>query len=704
MEIPDPAAEMAAARQQVTPGAVEDAIGPESALSQAPTTHERAWVDIATLLAAAAVLVIVARLNYLAFHVTVELATITVMVTIFAISWHTYRLSTNGYLTLVGMAALPIAGVTFLHALTYFGMPAPLGLSKDLPTQLWLVARFLTVAAFIIAPTYIGRRLARPFYAFVAFGATAVLLVGTVFLGLFPSGYLVGQGLTPFKIASEYAIMLGFAVALWLLWRNRAAMPADVCRLLATSITLSIAAEALFTTYTDVYGITNMIGHLVYLASFYALYRALVDAALERPYEALFRELAQSEASVREAHRFSEGLNQIDAAINSTLDSDQILSGLLERAGSVLGADAAVLSLLEGDRFHPRYFWGYSGSEFDDTALDRDIGRHLFRAWELRRPVTIEDTQSNPIVSSELVDATGAKSILASVLVVRDEPIGGLGFHWRSSPHTFTDGEIDFARKVSTALSMALENARAFATEHEIAEALQTDMASAVERISGVEIGQVYLPAPGPGRIGGDFFDVFALDANRLAFLIGDVAGRGLAAANTNATTRSIVRALALVDPEPGVVLQRASDSLARQLESNEFVTAAFGVLDVRDGSSRIAIFGHPDPVVVGRTDFAPPEGARCPPLGVSPGGHCPVWRLTLDPGETLLLFTDGVLETRCGHEFFGAGRLDAVLRGESPDASAQGIADGVLGAVLEFAGGHASDDLAILAIRYLGP
>ncbi len=670
---------------------------------ESPRRRTGAWATILVCVAVGGALAAISRIDYVAFHLIIEVAVVVVLSTMFAIAWHTSRVSTNGYLTFLGMAALPIAVVTLLHALTYRGMPVIPAHTTDMPTQLWLVSRYITVAGFLVAPAFAGRRLERQLAWLAAFSALALILVASIFVDVFPHAFIEGRGLTAFKVTSEYAIVGGFALALGLLWRRRAVLPADVFRLLVGALATSILAELLFTTYSDVYGITNMLGHLTYLLSFYLLYRALIDVVLERPYEALFGELAKREAALRETHRFSEGLNEIDAAINSTLDSDEIFRRVVEMSGSILRADAAVLGVFEGDRFRPKYFWGYSGSELDGITLDRDSGRHIFRSWEIGMPLSIADTADSPYASPKLVEATGVRAILANVLALRGQPIGALGLHWLHGPHAATDDEIDFVRKVTSSLALAVENALSYAGEHEIAEALQTSMASAAEGVTGVDVGHVYVPAPGPGRIGGDFFDLFALDDTRLAFLVGDVAGRGLAAAATNASTRSIVRALAYVEPEPGLVLQRASNALVRQLGESEFVTAAFGVLDTTDGSARIAIFGHPDPLVAGRDEIRPPDGMRCPPLAISSEAPCAPWELTLEPGDTLVLYTDGVLETRAKGEFFGSERLREIVDASAGSATAQAIADSVLDAVREFAGGSLTDDLAILAIRYVG-
>ena len=664
--------------------------------------RRRHWENVAFCAAVGVALAALSRFDYIAFHLVAEVAVVVVLFTMFTLAWRTYGVSTNGYLTLMGMAALSIAVVTLLHALTYRGMPALPGHTDDTPTQLWLVARYLTGAALLAAPAFVARRLSRPGLAAGLFGVAAAAAVAAVFAGVFPAAFEPGQGLTPFKVWSEYMVIAMFALALLLLWLRKADLASPVYLLLAGAIASAIVAELLFTTYSDAYGITNMLGHLAYLLSFYLLYMALVDAALRRPYEALFRELAVSEQALRRSHHFSEGLNRIDVAIHSTLDSEEILQRVVSMAARIIHADAAVLGVFDGDRFRPRHFAGYSGREFRSITLNRDVGSHILRAHELGHPLAITDARSDPGVSRELVEATGVRAILANVLTVRDEVIGGLGFHWIAGPHVATDDEIDFTRKVSSSLSLALDNARAYAQEHRIAEALQTDMASVVADAPGVDVGQVYVPAPGAGRIGGDFYDVFGLDDERLAFLLGDVVGRGLTAASKNAMVRSTVRALAFVQPDPGVVLEQAREALARQLHPFEFVTAVFGMLDTRTGWVDIAVAGHPLPIIVERPHLEPPEDVRGLPLGMGGAGGNPSWSLQLRPGETLVLFTDGAYEARRAREFFGEKRLMAAIEGTAGLPSAQAVADAILTDVRSFAG-DIHDDLALLALRYTG-
>jgi serine phosphatase RsbU (regulator of sigma subunit) len=239
--------------------------------------------------------------------------------------------------------------------------------------------------------------------------------------------------------------------------------------------------------------------------------------------------------------------------------------------------------------------------------------------------------------------------------------------------------------------------------EHRVAETLQDAMMAAVETTAEVEVGSAYRSAPGVGKIGGDFLDLFELGNGTLAFIVGDVAGKGIEAAATNALARSTVRALAYRNPnDPSKVLAGANDALRHQLRSAEFVTAVYGVIDPRSGHVALALAGHPEPVVCGRPDVVPDESVRNPPLAVIEGRTFGVWEFALTANDVLVSFSDGIIEARRGKELFGVERTREVLH-SCADRSCQQIADTLLAAVDSFSNGELRDDIAILALRPKG-
>ena len=116
---------------------------------------------------------------------------------------------------------------------------------------------------------------------------------------MFPAAFVTGTGLTPFKIASEYAVSLALLGAIGLLIRSRRVFSPGFVRLMVAAMAVTIASEMAFTLYTDVYGIANMIGHLLKVLAFYLVYKALIETTLVKPYDVLFHELKNSELGLQ---------------------------------------------------------------------------------------------------------------------------------------------------------------------------------------------------------------------------------------------------------------------------------------------------------------------------------------------------------------------------------------------------------------------
>jgi len=258
-----------------------------------------------TLLLAAAVLVglILANLyNYLLFHTLVEIFSVVVACGIFIIAWNTRRIMNNNYFLFVGIASLFVAFIEIAHILAYKGMGIFPGASADLATQLWITSRYLQSLSFLLAPWFLGRKL-RVGWAFAIFLIATALLLTTIFSGTFPACFVEGSGLTPFKKGSEYLVCLLLLGALFFLDRKKRDFDGDVVRLLTGALLTFVAAGLAFTLYTDVYGISNAAGHFLQFAGFYLVYKALIETALARPYDLLFRDLKQSEERYRRLYK-----------------------------------------------------------------------------------------------------------------------------------------------------------------------------------------------------------------------------------------------------------------------------------------------------------------------------------------------------------------------------------------------------------------
>ncbi len=240
--------------------------------------------------------------GYLLFHSLAEIFSITIACAIFMIAWNSRRFLDHPYLLFLGIAYLFVGGLDLLHTLSYKGMGVFPADDANLPTQLWIAARYLQSISLLLSPLWINRKLKANLILLVYAGFVALMLLAIFPWQVFPACFIEGQGLTPFKKISEYIISLILGTAIVLLLPRRKAFDPSVFHLLIGAILATIAAELAFTFYENVYGFFNLLGHLLKVVSFYLTYKALIETALGSPYDFLFRNLKKSE----EAFRFSE--------------------------------------------------------------------------------------------------------------------------------------------------------------------------------------------------------------------------------------------------------------------------------------------------------------------------------------------------------------------------------------------------------------
>jgi signal transduction histidine kinase len=241
------------------------------------------------------------RYSYLLFHSFIEVATVAVAFALFALTWNARRFLSTGYLKTIGIGYGFIGLVDLVHALAYKGMNVFSGYDANLPTQLWIAARYAQAAVLCLAPLLQQRRVDERLLLAACATVTAAILAAT-FSGAFPDCYVEGQGLTTFKIGSEYLISALLVASLVPLYGMRAAFSREVYWLIVGSIVLTVLSELCFTAYVSVYGFANMLGHLVKLGAFYLTYRALLVTGISEPFDLIFRDLKLTEDRLRRAH------------------------------------------------------------------------------------------------------------------------------------------------------------------------------------------------------------------------------------------------------------------------------------------------------------------------------------------------------------------------------------------------------------------
>jgi len=264
--------------------------------------------------------------RYLLFHSLVEIFSIVIGCGLFLVAWNVREFIRNNYLLFIGVAYLFVAGIDLIHMLSFKGMGIFPGSDANLPTQLWIAARYMESVSLLIAPRFVERK-PNVYAVFGVYSAAfALLLVSIFYWGIFPTCFVEGVGLTRFKIVSEYAICLILMVAFVLLIPHRKEFEPRVVRLVLISIIFTIGSELAFTLYMSVFGLANLIGHYFKVISFYLMYRAIIETGLREPYGLLFRELEGEKSALQESE---ERLRLAQSSANVGIWERHIRSGRL---------------------------------------------------------------------------------------------------------------------------------------------------------------------------------------------------------------------------------------------------------------------------------------------------------------------------------------------------------------------------------------
>lgn len=263
----------------------------------------RMYEYAAAAVAVGAALYLTTLYHFLFFHTLVEFFTIVVASGIFAITWNAGQFLKNDHLRFIGMAYLFVACIDLLHAMTYKGMPVFQEYGPNLPTQLWVLARFLGSGALLLAPAFFHRPLRQEWTLAILTAITALSLYAIFRGDIFPVCYVEDQGLTTFKVVSEYVICGMLLMSIVGLFKHRDRFEPEVLRLVLWSIVVTIGSELTFTLYTGLYGLPNLVGHYLKLVSFYLMYRAIITTGFTQPFSLMLRELKNEQDQLRESEQ-----------------------------------------------------------------------------------------------------------------------------------------------------------------------------------------------------------------------------------------------------------------------------------------------------------------------------------------------------------------------------------------------------------------
>ncbi len=298
-----------------------------------------------------------------------------------------------------------------------------------------------------------------------------------------------------------------------------------------------------------------------------------------------------------------------------------------------------------------------------------------------------------------------AKQAIASFLVVplvASDELLGLIVLGAAAEDRFDTGDLELLRLAADRMAIAIDHVQRFAHGRQLVETLQRSLLpDRLPHHPRLELAARYLPSGLAPQIGGDWYDALELDRDRTAVMIGDVVGHGVRAATTMSELRNALRAFAVEGHSPGSALHQLDRVVHATLGPGMIATVLFLIIDASKGTVSISRAGHPPPALrsaTGEIRFLETGGTL--PLGIDDRVKADEAEYQVNPGDTLLLFTDGLVERRRESINTGFDRLrDAFI---NAPADVEELCDYILERTVTEQASH--DDIAVLAVRILGP
>ena len=303
----------------------------------------------------------------------------------------------------------------------------------------------------------------------------------------------------------------------------------------------------------------------------------------------------------------------------------------------------------------------------------------------------------------ELIRQLQLRSAMVVPMVARGRTLGAISIIGAESGRTYDEADLLLAEELARRAAMAVDNARLYTELSGIADTLQAELLpTEIPHIPGIDVAVRYRAAGELNRVGGDFYDVFGRGPNEWAVVIGDVSGKGAPAAAVTALARYTLRTAAANAATPSAALDALNEALLERRRDQEFCSVALAFVTLQDQGLdvKLSLGGHP-PALIKRASgeveaFGSPGllmgFVREPPLSDDD--------LRLAPGDTLLLYTDGVTDAAHDGDRFGDDRLRALTGELSLDLHASEIAETIEHIAVAHAVSQPQDDMALVAVQ----
>ncbi|MBI4260207.1 MAG: SpoIIE family protein phosphatase, partial [Actinobacteria bacterium] len=343
---------------------------------------------------------------------------------------------------------------------------------------------------------------------------------------------------------------------------------------------------------------------------------------------------------------------------------------------------------------------------------DADAPSGTARVARTGEPEMVEDIPEEAIEAAardeehlRLLRELRLRSYMCVPITARGRVLGTLTLVFAESGRRFGPTDLELAGALAARAAVAVENARLYEERSYVARTLQRSLLPPqLPEVPGFQLAARYHAAGEGNEVGGDFYDVFDTGDGGWGFIMGDVCGRGADAAALTGLARHTIRAAAMRDRRPSQILATLNEAIIQQRSDQSFCTVCYvRVHPGDDGGARLTVAcgGHPLPLVLRRDGSVEETGTPGTLIGVFPDPEIADRPTDLDPGDVLVLYTDGVTESRGGRGIYGEDRLRAVLS-SCVGLDAATVAERIEEDVLRHKP-DASDDIAILVARLEG-
>jgi phosphoserine phosphatase RsbU/P len=422
--------------------------------------------------------------------------------------------------------------------------------------------------------------------------------------------------------------------------------------------------------------------------------------------------------ALSDSQRQARNLNallRVSKALATEIRLDELLQVIVEKAAEVMDADRATLFLYDESR---NELWSKTTHRLEIKEIRLPLGVGIAgNVAKTRAAINIPDAYADARFSPDFDKETGyrTRSILCLPLIGNgDRLIGVIQVLNKKDQEVFNEADESLLGGLSAHITVALERARlieAYVEKERMEEALKL-----AHDIQMSMLPKIFPPFPerhefdifaaiAPAKeVGGDLYDFFFIDDDHLCFAVGDVSGKGVPASLFMAVTKTLFRSTAGNGGTPGEILARLNAQICRDNESCMFVTFFCAILNIRTGQVDYSNGGHNLPYYLRHSGVSPLENFGGRALGLMEQSPYASGRMVLGPGESLLLYTDGVTEAMNTSETLYSDQRLVQFLGTNRGLAPRQIIGDLIGDVRQFAGGAAqSDDITVLALLYLG-